>query len=206
MSAPNPAKRDILISKALSYLLRHGAIKEKLNIDSKGYIPINELLNHNRLKSLQVKHEDIKRIVLNNDKQRFKIIKPNDVELICANQGHSISDVGNQSLIEFTEETIPDEIYHGTYLKKLDLIVSSGGLNKMSRNHIHFTNSGNNLSGIRKTCNVLIYIDGKKCLQDGIKFYRSDNGVILSSGIDGVINVKYWHKVFNLNNGEEISI
>ena len=75
MASLPPAKRDIAISKSLSYLLRHGAVKEKLNIDQTGYININELLNHNRLKTNKVTLDVIRRIVGNNEKKRFSIVE-----------------------------------------------------------------------------------------------------------------------------------
>ena len=68
MNSP-AGKRDIQISKALSYLLRHGALKEGLPIDNNGFIPVSVLLRHNRLKSHKCTLEDIHRIVENNDKQ-----------------------------------------------------------------------------------------------------------------------------------------
>eukprot|EP00121_Abeoforma_whisleri_P005762 Awhi_evm1s5222 len=48
---------------------------------------------------------------------------------------------------------------------------------------------------MRTDCDVLIYIDVPKAFQDGIKFYRSSNNVILSAGIDGVIPPQYFKKV-----------
>lgn len=196
-------ERDIRISKALSYLLRHGAIKEKLNIDEYGYIGINEVLAHNRLKTYGATIEDIRRIVDDNDKQRFHI----ENEKICANQGHSIK-VNEDGMELLTIENMPEEIYHGTYRKKLGLIINSGGLNKMTRNHIHFTsNCNDSVSGIRKSANILIYIDILKCLDDGIIFYKSKNNVILSPGNDqGYIDVKYFKKIIDLKTDNEIDI
>ena len=66
-------KRDVQLSKALSYLLRHAAVKEKLTIDSNGYTPLKELLSHNRLKTHKCTVDDIHRIVKENDKQRFHL-------------------------------------------------------------------------------------------------------------------------------------
>jgi len=43
------------------------------------------------------------------------------------------------------------------------------------------------ISGARLTCDAFIEIDVEKAMEDGIEFYRSDNGVILSSGFNGVI-------------------
>lgn len=73
----------------------------------------------------------------------------------------------------------------------------------MSRNHIHFSigypGDGQVISGMRNTCNVFIELDLAKALQDGIKMYQSSNNVILTSGIDGVIDPKYFKRVIDLN-------
>ncbi|XP_048227537.1 tRNA 2'-phosphotransferase 1-like [Ricinus communis] len=41
--------------------------------------------------------------------------------------------------------------------------------------------------GIRLSVNVLIYLDVKKALEDGMKLYVSDNRVILTEGFDGIL-------------------
>ena len=71
----------------------------------------------------------------------------------------------------------------------------------MSRNHIHFAKHKNLSSGIRRNAEVYIYIDIEKAMKDGIKFYESDNGVILSPGVGekGVIDSKYFSKVEFVN-------
>ena len=44
---------------------------------------------------------------------------------------------------------------------------------------------------------VYIYIDVKRAMENGIKFYESDNGVILSPGLGdkGIILPEYFSKV-----------
>ena len=37
--------RDVQISKALTYILRHGAADLKLSIRTDGYVPLNEVMN-----------------------------------------------------------------------------------------------------------------------------------------------------------------
>lgn len=193
--------RDIKISKSLSYLLRHGAVKEKLDIDASGFILLADLLKHQRLKSHKTTISDIERIVENNDKKRFSIVG----DKICANQGHSLKVVKDDNLEELTKDTIPSKIFHGTYLKKLPLILPNG-LSKMNRNHIHFTYDLESISGIRKSANILIYIDTEKCFQNGIKFFKSSNGVILSPGDNqGFIKSEYFDKIVKVN-GEEVKI
>lgn len=197
MPQPDEARRDILISKALSYLLRHGAIKEKLTFNDQGYIPISEILSHQRLKSYKATRQDLKRIVANNDKQRFKIDP--EYDLICATQGHSIKEISGELQLMNRDELKKLHIYHGTYKKKLPLIKELG-LSRMNRNHIHFTcDEYLTISGIRKTANCLIYIDIDKCIDQGLQFFKSDNNVILCTGDEnGIIEWELIEKVVDI--------
>lgn len=199
MSAPNPEKRSFLISKSLSYLLRHGAEKEKLPIDSQGWVPITAILQNNRLKSLKATQQDIEMIVTSNDKQRFKLKKTeNEKVFICANQGHTLSHI-TPDLTPLTLETMPSNVYHGTYVNRLESIKKEG-LKRMTRNHIHMTSDAEwSVLGIRKNCSVLIYIDTTKCLNDGLEFWRSENGVILCKGDEnGCISPQYFKDIQNV--------
>lgn len=206
MSETIPSKREIQISKALSYLLRHGAEKEQLNIDEKGYVKLSEILNHNRIKTHRATKDEIEKIVENNDKKRFSLDERDDGTYICANQGHSLKTISDLNLELLLPNDLPEVIYHGTYRKLLPEIIKSGGLSTMSRNHIHFTSSFSNLSGIRKNCNVLIYLDIPKCLSNGITFYKSKNDVILTKGDKGRISHNLFLKVVDSKTNQEINI
>ncbi|XP_010423857.1 PREDICTED: putative tRNA 2'-phosphotransferase isoform X2 [Camelina sativa] len=59
--------------------------------------------------------------------------------------------------------------------------------------------------GMRRNVNVLIFLDMKKALEDGIAFYMSDNKVILTQGIDGVVPVDYFHKIESWPDRQSIS-
>ena len=82
---------DIKISKSLSYLLRHNAIKDNVKITSDGWININDCLkwlNSNLKKQNSINIDDIKRIVNNDNKKRYSLNEYNT--MIKANQGHSM--------------------------------------------------------------------------------------------------------------------
>ncbi|KAF3163488.1 hypothetical protein TWF106_006053 [Orbilia oligospora] len=118
---------------------------------------------------------------------------------IRANQGHSISIQDDLLLQPLDEQNVPNICVHGTYYSALTLILQSGGLKKMGRTHIHCAaglpkasvhpETGEEipavLSGMRFDAEVLFYIDILKGVQDGLKFWRSDNGVILTTGREG---------------------
>lgn len=188
-------KREIQISKSLSYLLRHGAVKEKLPIDAQGWIRVDALLNHHRLKSQKVTAADIERIVANNDKQRFSVRTVDDIQYICANQGHTLTSV-TPEVEMLTSETMPANVYHGTFQRNLAAIQEKG-LSRMERNHIHFTSDAEwSKLGIRRNCDVLIYVDTDKLLSDGFEMFRSRNGVILCGGdANGIIPCGYFSRI-----------
>lgn len=78
----------------------------------------------------------------------------------------------------------------------------------MSRNHIHFApglpKENGVISGMRGSCDIYIEIDMFAAIKDGIKFYISSNGVILTEGVDGVLLPKYFKSVVHRKNGEKV--
>ena len=118
---------------------------------------------------------------------------------IRANQGHSFPVPDLQLKIINNISDLPNGIaVHGTY-KKAWKIIKSKGLSKMNREHIHLAiglPDEGVISGMRKTVQVLIYIDVDKCLEAGIPLFLSTNGVILSPGNNkGIIPPELFLKV-----------
>lgn len=154
-------------SKRLAFLLRHD---KDYNFDSSGWRQISDLVkNHGYTKS------EIIEIVESDNKGRYELDK---VGLrVRAVQGHSIPGI-NPDLFE----VIPPEIlYHGTSSRFIDSICL-GGIIKMSRNHVHLSdnlNTAENVGNRHGGITVVIPIDTKKMLEDGIVFYKSSNGVYL---------------------------
>ncbi|CAR22194.1 tRNA 2'-phosphotransferase [Lachancea thermotolerans CBS 6340] len=181
-------KRDVQISKSLAYLLRHGALKEKLPIDPNGYIPISVLLQHNRLKSLHCTQQDVDRVVANNAKKRFHIKTEDNNVLICATQGHSIAAVapaGDVLQPITADDKLPEKLVHGTNLKNCKLIIESGGIRKMRRNHVHLAAGitgldGEVVSGTRTSSNVFIFLKRELAFQQ-LRLFKSLNDVYLTA-------------------------
>lgn len=167
-------------------------------INCQGYVKVQDLLHHRHLQAYNV--EDVKRVVANNNKNRFTLRNYLGVLEICANQGHSIKTIDTSNLTPILNpENI--EVIHGTYFKNW-VSIRQQGLKCMSRNHIHFATGLPTdravISGMRKNCQIYIYINLALALQEGILFYKSTNDVILSPGNqDGVLSPKYFLKVFN---------
>ncbi|SMQ46243.1 unnamed protein product [Zymoseptoria tritici ST99CH_1A5] len=237
-----PLPRNVQVSKKISWLLRHGAEKEGLQLGPGGFIGVQDVLSNRNLRSLKVTFDELRAIVQDNEKQRFTMVlkssidpngavledeDPTDIPtqtplpsedpkdyLIRANQGHSLKVESEGLLKPITPETAPKNVVHGTTHSAWPLIVASGGLKPMGRNHAHFasglpagfkslveedsaaTDAAPVISGMRKSSTVLMFLDIAKAMEAGVNFWLSDNGVILSEGNEnGVIPLEVFRRV-----------
>ncbi|CAH01602.1 tRNA 2'-phosphotransferase [Kluyveromyces lactis] len=186
-----PKDRSVKISKALAYLLRHGAVKENLPIDSDGYIALDRILQHNRLKSLKATSTEIQHIVASNDKQRFHIkTDPNTgIMYVCATQGHTLKQIApSQHVLKpiTNIEQLSSKLVHGTNVSNCISILHSGFIKKMSRNHVHLSpgitgKDTDVISGMRSSSNVYIHIKRIQEMLDSLNLVKSLNNVYLTS-------------------------
>ncbi|XP_063426030.1 uncharacterized protein LOC134709824 [Mytilus trossulus] len=196
-------KSDIQLSKALSFILRHGAERQGYKMMPGGFLYVDEILKkQNNLRDYNL--DDVKRIVETNDKKRFHMEpdKETGKMKIRANQGHSI-EVQDLELKPLLSAKDISMVIHGTYYNSWEKIKNTG-LSRMNRNHIHFAagEPGENgvISGMRQSCEVMIFINLEAALKDGFKFFRSANNVILCAGNDdGVIPPKYFVEAVQRN-------
>ena len=73
----------------------------------------------------------------------------------------------------------------------------------MTRNHIHFApgepGADGVISGMRKSCQIYIYVDMKAAMNAGYKFYLSSNNVILCPGNqDGLLPIQFISRVMQI--------
>ncbi|KAG7444479.1 uncharacterized protein BT62DRAFT_981696 [Guyanagaster necrorhizus] len=213
-SAPVPSKLrglpqdslEVRVSKTLSYILRHGAQNEGVPMRTDGYVNVTNLLEIPRLKAQSVDLPMLQSIVRADAKQRFDLICELDptsnesVWWIRANQGHTMKTVKLELKPVLSVSDIPSGVaIHGTDIRAWE-IISTEGLSKMKRNHIHLAQGRDAVSGMRKTSKVIIYIDVQKALDADIKFFLSDNGVVLTEGDErGSLPVRFFSKVEDAN-------
>jgi len=201
---------EVRISKTLSWVLRHGSKSVGLHMRSDGYVRVTELLALEKLQS--VNWEMLQQIVAADSKNRYKLLSEADTSLdppskiwwIRANQGHSIKDVVDSGLtpILSVSEIPTKTAVHGTSIVAWNSIRQEG-LNKMNRNHIHLAQGvpgSGVLSGMRQSSEVYIYVDVQKAIDDGVQFFLSSNGVVLTAGNDkGYLLPKYFERPVDRN-------
>jgi len=159
-------------SRFLSMVLRHKPEKINLDMDSCGWVCVNQLL-----KAAKLDIDTLKEIVETNEKKRFSFSE--DGKKIRANQGHSISiDLG------LKPATPPNTLFHGTARKSVDSIMESG-LQKKGRQHVHLSRDKETAIkvGQRHGKPVVLVVDAEEMARNGHQFFVSDNGVWLTDKV-----------------------
>lgn len=167
--------------KELAFLLRHDKDYEFLE---GGYREISDLVrNHGFTK------EQLIEIVKTDDKGRYEFDNDRCPRKVRARQGHSVNvDVG-------LKEAIPPKVlYHGTSSRFIDLIKKEG-IKKMSRLYVQLSSDIETAKEVGKRhggTTYIIEVGTDKMIEDGIKFFLSNNGVWLTD----YINPKYYDKIY----------
>lgn len=189
------------VSRKLSSVLRHNAVSLGLQVRSDGCVSVEALLALPLMKGVTT--DQLKRVVATNNKQRFAFDSTGD--FIRANQGHSqtvAESIADDEITRVITEPLPVCV-HGTY-RSVAHIIQKEGLSRMQRDYIHLASglAGQVVSGMRASSQVLIYIDMAKAMADGIVFRESANGVILTRGLNGVLDPKYFERVVFVDSQE----
>jgi putative RNA 2'-phosphotransferase len=164
-----------LISKRLSYWLRHHPEDIGIVLEKNGWTPLDILIQKAVDKGFLISQELIEKTVESSDKQRFSICDGK----IRANQGHSV-DIE----IHFFKQTPPDILFHGTAFKVKNNIFKEGLL-KMKRHHVHLSDEYGTAVKVGKRHGkpLVLEIDAKRMAKDGIDFFKSVNGVWLVESV-----------------------
>jgi len=175
----------VRLGKHLAFLLRHDqeALDQGL-IDGNGWRMIDELCERQGYT-----RELIEEIVKTNEKRRYEY--NDDKSKIRARQGHSIN-----VDVELKEEEPPSYLMHGTSEKILETILKEG-IKKMSRQYVHLSDDADTAVKVGRrhahSGKVVVFVISAKAMwyKDGIKFYKSNNGVWLTDYVDPKYIIDY---------------
>ena len=158
-------------SKAISWLLRHGAPSVGVAMDEAGWSPVPEVLAH-----LGITQAALETLIEANSKRRIELV---DGRVRCC-QGHSRGMPVTADALEasWTPSLSDDLIWHGTTLKVLDSI-DAHGIEPGERTHVHLAKSVNSSVGIRSMIHVALAVSPVKLRSAGYGIFTASNGVIL---------------------------
>ncbi len=165
------------VSKFLSYILRHRPETIDLELNDGGWAAIADLIQCAGQHDHFLSEEIIKKVVVSNDKQRFKLSE--DGQYIRASQGHSIT--VNLDLLPLTP---PAVLFHGTATRFLASIMARGLL-PAGRQHVHLSVSYETAIAVGRRHGepIVLEINAQKMHDDGHHFYCSENGVWLTDHV-----------------------
>lgn len=168
----------IELSKEVSYALRHAPWEYELEMDDKGWVLVEQLLDalHKEDRWKNVSVNDLFIMIENSEKKRHEIINGK----IRAFYGHSIP-----MHIEKEKKMPPDILYHGTARKFLSDIKVQGLL-PQGRQYVHLSQDIETAQNVglrhdNKPC--ILKIDAKNACKDGIPFYYGNEKVWLADTI-----------------------
>ena len=183
------SKNEQEFSKYLSYILRHKPDSIGLSLLECGWVDtykLIEAINSSDKSKFNIDLADLIDVV-NNDSERRYSFRENEQNdpygYIRANQGHSIKGL----VMDFKlAENIPEYLYHGTSEENADAIFKSGILKPMSRQMVHLSKNTEKATRVGKRHGelVILKVDTKKAIADGIVFYISENEVYLTNELD----------------------
>lgn len=156
-----------VLSKKLSYVLRHDPQSIGIILDGGGYCDVAELIEKLSFDGTEITFVLIDETVQNDKKNRFSFNA--DKTKIRANYGHSF-------LVDLKLNSVkpPNILYHGTAMQSVNGILSDG-IKKRKRNHVHLSDDYLIAyeTGKRHGKPIVFEINARKMMKDGYKFYRS---------------------------------
>lgn len=183
------------LSKSLSYFLRHRPEEIKLDMDSRGYVLIEQYIQQFNQQPDKKRHILLTKKMLleivKEDSQRYSISE--DGLYIRANYGHSITNIWPD--LELLDEP-PKFLLHGTALHNKESILEKG-LQRMNRNAVHLTDDKNEAMRVGKRhCHdnepiLLLTIQTERASNEGHKVYKTQNGKYLMDEVKPEYIVSY---------------
>jgi len=175
------------LSRIMAGALRHFPEKLGLMMDGKGWVDIAsfiEALGTSRSGFDWLRNYHIEALVATDERGRYQI----DGGMIRAKYGHTV-DVNLDDLPLADIE----ELYYPVTEEEIDMILE-GGLHPTDRKKVHLSSSiekAIEAGRVRTDEPLILRIDGKKAMKDGVKIYHAGKDVYVADSIDA----KYISKV-----------
>lgn len=162
----------------MTYILRHKPQDIGIAMDTQGWVSIQDFLKKASYKNSPITRDQLLAEVLEDEKDRFQL-NAAQTRIRCV-QGHSVENV-IMNLEPFTDLS---PLYHGTAEKNVAAIMHEG-ITKRKRKHVHISREQETAENVgrRHGQPVVFQIDTLAMITHGYKFYRAENGVILTDHV-----------------------
>jgi len=168
------------LGRIMAGVLRHFPEKLGVTMDGHGWVDISEFVEAvggSRSGFQWLRDHHIEAIALTDPKGRYQV----DGGMIRATYGHTIDiRLDDLPLAEI------DDFYYPVTEEEIDIILE-GGLNPIDRKHVHLSGSMEKAieaGKVRTEIPLILHINGKKAIDDGVKIYRAGKDVYITERID----------------------
>ncbi len=168
------------LGRIMAGVLRHFPEKLGVTMDGHGWVDISEFVEAvggSRSGFQWLRDHHVEAIALTDPKGRYQV----DGGMIRATYGHTIDiRLDDLPLAEI------DDFYYPVTEEEIDIILE-GGLNPIDRKHVHLSGSMEKAieaGKVRTEIPLILRIDGKKAIEDGVKIYRAGKDVYITERID----------------------
>lgn len=173
-------RQDLVqLSKTIAHALRHKPELYSLELDSEGWVAVEDLLNALRARGSRwrdLQESDLRAMMEQSEKQRFELRD----RRIRAYYGHSVAD-----RVERAPSEPPAILYHGTTPQAARSILAEG-LMSMNRQYVHLSADRTTAFqvGKRRTPHpVILRIAAGEAHRQGIHFYLGNDTVWLAETV-----------------------
>ena len=195
------AAHDVKLSKTLSWLLRHQAVTQGLCLRNDGYAPCAQVVSVLSKRCIPgMTQRRLEDEVAACPKRRFELSPCR--QYVRASRGHSIRTVDDEKLLTQVLDAEVDAVASTRPVYGISLAAweeaKASGLQSGSKNHLHIATdtckSGFVIGKANTNANVLVHLDVKAAVEDGVVFYTAGNGVLLTRGVQnsGCLPAKYF--------------
>jgi len=169
-----------ILSRLLAGLLRHFPDKLNLKMDGRGWVDIKELLDAlkvSRSGFQWLKEEHLRALVETDPKGRYQIYGG----MIRATYGHTI----DVKLDDLPEADV-DVLYYPVTEEEAEIVLESG-LFPSDRKKVHLSGTvekAKEAGRVRTENPIILKIDARRAMEDGVKIYRAGKDVYVADSID----------------------
>ena len=168
------------LGRIMAGVLRHFPEKLGVTIDGHGWVDISEFVEAvgvSRSGFQWLRDHHVEAIALTDPKGRYQV----DGGMIRATYGHTI----DVRLDDLPPAEI-DEFYYPVTEEEIDIILE-GGLNPIDRKNVHLSGSiekAIEAGKVRTEVPLILRIDGKTAMKDGVKIYQAGKDVYITERIE----------------------
>lgn len=202
--------RDVSIAKALMFVLKRTVKEEEVDeedeedhrlvADAEGWVDLDDVLEHDKLKTLEADLEDIQRVIANASKPRFHIRQSSPtkenaedpssyaIRRIPTNRESIAAPIPTGDKLTLATPDLPEFLVYETSYQRYPLILTTGTISRapggteyLSLTPVTASDESRPLQGEAAEVSIWIHLRSALEANPELLFQRTESGVIVTS-------------------------